>query len=95
MLRSHAETSAGKFPTRLEDASPVDMQGALNFVCATVFADSLKGDYGYSPEGAKLGDADKILFWYRPPQATKSRGLYADLHWADLTTDQLPKKALP
>jgi outer membrane lipoprotein-sorting protein len=95
MLRSYAETSAGKFPTRLEDASPVDMQGALNFVCATMFADSLKGDCVYSPEGTKLGDADKILFWYRPPQASKSRGLYGDLHWADLTIDQLPKQSLP
>jgi outer membrane lipoprotein-sorting protein len=91
MLRSYAETSAGKFPTRLEDGSPVDMQSALNFVCASMFADSLKGDYVYSPEGTKLGDADKILFWYRPRQASKSRGLYGDLHWADLTTDQLPK----
>jgi outer membrane lipoprotein-sorting protein len=121
-LRSYAETSAGKFPTRLEDASdlieapklkvqnkrdqvltspelgapatPV-LRGVFNVLRVDVYLSSLKGNYGYSPEGAKLGDADKILFWYRPAHATKSRVLHADLHWTDLATDQLPKKARP
>jgi hypothetical protein len=95
MLRSCAEASAGQFPTQLEDATPVDMQGTVNVLCAMMFADSLKGDHGYSPEGAKLGDADKILFWYRPAHAAKSRVLYADLHWADLSTELLPGKPRP
>jgi len=95
MLRSYAQTSGGKFPTRLEDAIAKDMQGALNFVCAMMFIDSLEQDYGYRPEGARLGDAGAILFWYRPAEGAKSRALYADLHWADLDPHQLPKEAGP
>jgi outer membrane lipoprotein-sorting protein len=92
-LRSYAETSTGKFPNQLEAAIPKDLQGALNFICAMMFIESLERDYVYRPEGAKLGDADTILFGYRPAQSTKSRVLYADLHWADVSSDQLPKNA--
>jgi outer membrane lipoprotein-sorting protein len=70
-------------------------RSVFNVLRVNIFLDSLKGNYGYSPEGVKLGDADKILFWYQPVQATKARVLYADLHWADLATDQLPQKAQP
>jgi hypothetical protein len=34
----------------------------------------------YRPEGARLGDADAVLFWFRPAQSTRSRVLYADLY---------------
>jgi hypothetical protein len=78
-----------------EGLGPDAMRKAFNIVWTSLFVNSLKGDYGYRPEGAQLGDADRILFWYRPARATKSRALYADLHWADLSTDQLPKKARP
>jgi hypothetical protein len=42
-----------------------------------------------------LDPSDKILFWYRPAAAAKYRALYADQHWADLTTDQLPEVPKP
>ena len=52
----------------------------------------LKGGFGYRSEGVKLGDADKILFWYRPEGAANYRVLYGDLHASDATEDRLPEK---
>jgi outer membrane lipoprotein-sorting protein len=49
-----------------------------------------KKDHGYKPDGVKLGDRDKIIFWYRPGKAKKYRAVYGDLHVADVTPDQLP-----
>jgi outer membrane lipoprotein-sorting protein len=109
MLRYCAETSAGQFPKRLDDTvalmmrrakskdrpEPESMRLAASIVRAGMFVTSLKGAYGYRPDGTKLGDSNKILFWYRPAAATKYRALYGDLHWADLTTDQLPEVPKP
>jgi hypothetical protein len=67
------------------------MRLSFHIVRAGMFIASLKGNYRYKPEGAKLGDAQKMLFWYRPEKAAKYRVLYADLHWADVAADKLPK----
>jgi hypothetical protein len=75
--------------------SPEDMRRSVNLVRAVMFVTKLKSDYGYKPDGARLGDADRILFWYRPAGASKYRALYADMHWEELTTDQLPEKPKP
>jgi hypothetical protein len=56
---------------------------------------ALKGGFGYRSEGVMLGDADKIIFWYRPEGATKYRALYGDLHVSDVTADRLPEKPKP
>ena len=55
----------------------------------------LKGGFGYRSERVKLGDADKILFWYRPEGAVNYRAIYGDLHAADVTEDQVPQKLKP
>jgi outer membrane lipoprotein-sorting protein len=61
-----------------------------------IFLGTLKeGDYAYRPGGAKLGDADKVIFWYRSEGAAKYRALYGDLHWADATAEQLPARPKP
>jgi outer membrane lipoprotein-sorting protein len=51
-----------------------------------------KKDHGYKPDGVKLGDRDKIIFWYRPDRTDKYRAVYGDLHTADVKADQLPDK---
>jgi outer membrane lipoprotein-sorting protein len=56
---------------------------------------NIKGGFGYKSDGVKLGDADKILFWYRPEGATQYRALYGDLHAADVSEDKLPEKPKP
>jgi len=55
----------------------------------------LKGGFGYRSDGVKLGDADKILFWYRPEGAGSYRAIYGDLHVADVAADKLPEKPKP
>jgi outer membrane lipoprotein-sorting protein len=52
----------------------------------------LKNTYGYKAEGVKLGDADKVLFWYRKKGAEKYRAIFGDLHADDVTADRLPEK---
>jgi outer membrane lipoprotein-sorting protein len=49
-------------------------------------------DHGYAGAGVKLGDASRIVFWYRPEGSEKFRALYGDLHTSDVTREQLPKK---
>jgi hypothetical protein len=55
----------------------------------------LKGGFGYRSEGVKLGDAEKILFWYRPAGAVDYRVIYGDLRVSDVTGDRLPEKPKP
>ena len=77
----------------LPDAETLKVvQSLARFMMATR---SLKGGFGYRSEGVKLGDADKILFWYRPEGAANYRVLYGDLHEADVTEDKLPEKPKP
>jgi outer membrane lipoprotein-sorting protein len=107
LLRNFAEKTGGAFPKRLDDLTEFDerfpkkkggipdpealkvAQSVSRFMMATK---PLKGGFGYRPDGVKLGDADKILFWYRPEGAAKYRALYGDLHVADVTEDKLPEK---
>ena len=57
-----------------------------------VFCQQKKDQYGYKPDGAKLGDAKTIVFWYKPEGATKYKAVYGDLHIGDVGEDEIPKK---
>jgi outer membrane lipoprotein-sorting protein len=48
--------------------------------------------HGYKADGVKLGDREKIVFWYRPDKADKYRAVFGDLHVADVSAEQLPEK---
>jgi outer membrane lipoprotein-sorting protein len=107
LLRKLAKKTGGTFPKKLDDFAELDQlfprkpgvipdaeglsiaQSLGRFLMATR---TLKGGFGYRSEGVRLGDADKILFWYQPEGATKYRALYGDLHVADVTEDKLPEK---
>jgi outer membrane lipoprotein-sorting protein len=106
LLRGFAEKSAGGFPKRLDDwagyarltpkgtfKSPTD-PALIRMVSTTVrvqmFLLQRKGDYGYKADGVKLGDSNKIIFWYKPKDKQTYRALFGDLHAADVTADQLP-----
>jgi hypothetical protein len=58
---------------------------------ASAYTATLEDGYGYRPEGVKLGDADKVLFWYRPNGSATYRAIFGDLHAADLPPDRVPK----
>jgi hypothetical protein len=111
LLRIFAEKNGGAFPKRLDnqltkffkekthkrgelpDAETLRvLLAAGRFMMATR---SIKGGFGYRSEGVKLGDADKILFWYRLEGAALYRVLYGDLHVSGVTEDRLPEKPKP
>jgi len=46
--------------------------------------------FGYQGT-AKLGDKDRIVFWYLPKDAKEYRVVYADLTTGDVPEDKLPK----
>ena len=73
------------------EANPEAVRLIQNTARVQILLIKCKGDYGYRPEGVKLGDADKILFWFRRPGSTLYRAIYGDLHAADVTADQLPQ----
>jgi outer membrane lipoprotein-sorting protein len=54
-------------------------------------AREIKNQYGYKPEGAKLGDAGRVIFWYRPAGSATYRAVFADLHIGDVAADKLPE----
>jgi outer membrane lipoprotein-sorting protein len=108
LLRSYAEVRGGAFPERFDDwaeygkalhaadgAEP-DRARVLRLAqaaaMASAFSANLKDGYGYRPEGVMLGDADKLLFWYRPNDKETYRGLYGDLHSEDLPADRVPER---
>jgi|GEM_PF-3796698 len=49
-------------------------------------------DYGYTPQGVKLGDAGKRVFWYLNKDTKTYRAIYGDLHAADIAAAELPIK---
>jgi len=51
----------------------------------------LKNAYGYVPGTVKLGDAGKILLWYRPKDSKTYRAIFGDLHAKDVAADRLPE----
>ncbi|MDG3002263.1 hypothetical protein [Paludisphaera mucosa] len=64
-----------------------------SLAAAVVFVQlNLKRAFGYAPDGAKLGDAGRVLFWYRPKDAESYRAIFADLHVEDVAEDRLPEK---
>jgi outer membrane lipoprotein-sorting protein len=111
LLRSYAEHAEGSFPPRLDDwagyakrlpeeqlhgaTNPKVIRLIQNIARVQIFLLERKGDYGYRPEGVKLGDADRILFWFRPKGSAGYRAIFGDLHAADVTADQLPEQTGP
>jgi outer membrane lipoprotein-sorting protein len=111
LLRLYAESSGGAFPPRLDDwaaygkalpkkepGKPLtaeDARTVLTLARVAKFVADRNGDYGYDPNGAKLGDAGRIVFWYRPRGAAAYRVVYGDLRVGDATADRLPAQPKP
>lgn len=106
LLRAYAQKTGGQFPKKLDDfddyakvlgekqakpfPAPKTFQLVQDMARLGVFLFQLKNEYGYNPEGVKLGDARKIVFWFKPAGAEKPRAVFGDLHVADVNPDQLP-----
>jgi hypothetical protein len=48
-------------------------------------------NWHYAGAGVKLGEAEKVIFWYQPQGSETYRVIYGDLHVEDVKADQLPK----
>mgnify|MGYP001468122075 CR=1 FL=1 len=57
-----------------------------------MFVLQYKDKYVYRPGDIKLGDADKMLLWYRPEGSDDFRVIYGDLHVGVLPADRVPEK---
>ncbi len=111
LLRLYAENSGGNFPKRLDDwrafgealkgknpdKSPeaAALRIAMIVSRVQVFILDRKGDFTYKPEGVKLGEAGKMLLWYKQKGKETYRAIFGDLHVADVPADQLPTPEKP
>jgi hypothetical protein len=108
LLRAYAAKKGGEFPKWLDDwkafgevffadkkANPVDdpevMKFAMSMGRLSAYSMSLEG-FGYKGEGVRLGDSDRIVFWYKPKKADQYRVVYGDLKTGDVPADRLPEK---
>ena len=71
---------------------PEAMQDGLAGAFLAVSIQKYKDQYGYKPDGVKLGDAKAILFWYKPEGQAKYKAVYGDLHVGEVTAEELPQK---
>jgi hypothetical protein len=46
-------------------------------------------NYGYDG-AAKLGDREKIVFWYRVDKSEQYRAIFGDLHIEEVSSVQIP-----
>lgn len=98
VLKAYADASDGALPADLNDWAALmkmDKQGKSLISPQTIGAMSgqlfsLPGGYGYAGKGVKLGDAEKIVFWYRPANAEKYRAVFGDLRIEDVDASRIP-----
>ena len=108
ILKAFAARFEGKFPKHIDDPALIATFGTSfssdveeykkvlaeltpSIGASWTFRTTLN-KFGYSGE-AKLGDADKIVFWYLPEGAAQFRVVYGDLRIGDVDANQLPKVA--
>jgi outer membrane lipoprotein-sorting protein len=105
-LRTYAESSDGRFPSKLDDytaytklattkpIAPGELAPAMHGAMLMPFLMKVgKGNWAYSGDGVKLGEKDKLIFWYRDPKTTKYRGVYGDLTARELKDAEVPKSS--
>lgn len=101
-LREYASYSGGEFPAKLNDpealrpvmAKIADAQKATSFIMHSSMMRgavlALGDNCGYAGDGVKLGEKDKIVFWYRLGKSKGWTAVYGDLHAGQVNEEQLP-----
>ncbi len=64
----------------------------IKIMRALMFIDQLTVECHYFSDNVKLGDANTAIFWYRPRSSNTYRVLYGDLHIADVSPENIPKR---
>ena len=107
IMKLYASRFDGKLPKQIDDPGLIanlmssfgaDLEGAKKAIAELVpsmgaswiFRASLK-NFGYTGD-PKLGEADKIVFWYLPEGAETYRVVYGDMRIGDVAADKIPSK---
>ncbi len=64
----------------------------IKIMRALMFIDQLKVKWYYFSDNVKLGDANTAIFWYQPMMSKTYRVIYGDLHIANVSPENLPKR---
>lgn len=99
-LRESAELNDGQFPSTLLDvtaftksAKPGDQENIRRLAVrvGVMTAMTSNVEHGYGGKGVKLGEKEKVIFWYRKdPKSPTYRAVFGDLRVEDVTETQLP-----
>jgi outer membrane lipoprotein-sorting protein len=105
VLRWYAERSEGRFPKALgqwvdfikvgkqpgQKADQKELMGVMVRIGrATAFLTSLgSGNYGYNGGEVRLGEKEKMVFWYRVEESERWRGIFADLRVEEVGREQI------
>lgn len=81
-----------KIPT-LDIPDSEKEQIGSNFAKGMIFLQKFEmgGKWGYAGKGVKLGEGEKVIFWYQPEGSNAYRAIYGDLRAADIAQENLPK----
>jgi outer membrane lipoprotein-sorting protein len=103
LLRWHAAHADGGFPKGLDrwrDFAKLARRGGdqkelmevmMRVGRATAFLTALgEKSYGYCGAAVKMGDAQKMVFWYRVEGGERYRAIFGDLHTEDVSSQQIP-----
>jgi outer membrane lipoprotein-sorting protein len=105
LLKAYAAHKDGQFPPQLTDWAEIiktlateakpnpqlqKVYGDMGTLTAMLPLYHRGTEWDYLPTGVKLGDADKIVFWYQPKGSTTYKAVYGDLRIAEVTAEQLP-----
>ncbi len=93
------ENTMKKVPLLGEKLAPLDLpddekkQLGMKFIRGMLFLQIYEsgGKWRYAGQGVKLGDAEKLVFWYQPKDSKTYRVIYGDLHVEEVAPDKLPK----
>jgi outer membrane lipoprotein-sorting protein len=91
MAREAKAKAKGKAKENPIVLDPAIVEDGLAGAFLAGFCEKKKGQYGYKPDGVKLGDARTIVFWYKPDGQDKYKAVYGDLHIGDVTPAELPR----
>jgi len=100
LLKWYSGRSGGSFPKALDrwvDFAKVARQDQKELMAimmragrATAFLTGLgANNFGYAGATAKLGEREKIVFWYRVDGSERYRAIFGDLHGEDVSREQI------
>jgi len=106
LLKWYAARSGGSFPKALDrwvdfakaakqKGQGTDQKELMGIMVragrATAFLTGLgANNYGYAGAEAKLGEGQKIVFWYRVDGSEQYRAIFGDLHGEDVSRERIP-----